>query len=345
LKLNDILRSAQNDRRGIIFPYVKPGQNYRLMVDFAPRSGIISPRRITRNHKGKPLIYTPIFRFVLVFLLLAFPLQSGLCAAGADTLPDRARAAGFTPHKALYEIKLAGTKSGSQIANITGQMMYEWQPACDAWVSNHRFNLYYEYADTPAMRIASDFTTYEPFDGKSINFTSQRKRDGELIEELRGDAQVDDTGKGAAIYTLPRGLEFDMPAGSMFPMNHTLNVLDAIRQGKKFYHGVVFDGSDEDGPVEINAVIGKPVPPENVLKSSKDLDATLLKSPAHEIRLAFFPLTNSSEASDYEMNITFHENGIISDMFIEYDDFSITQKLVALEPLGDSCKQPKTGVQ
>jgi hypothetical protein len=38
----------------------------------------------------------------------------------------------------------------------------------------------------------------------------------------------------------------------------------------------------------------------------------------------------------------FHENGVISDMKIDYDDFSVTQKLVALERVqGDQCSREK----
>ena len=245
----------------------------------------------------------------------------------------------FVLVSALYEVRLANTKSGSQIVNITGQMQYEWRPACEAWVSNHRFNLNYEYADSPAMRILSDFSTYEPFDGKTINFTSQRKRDGELFEELRGQATVDDAGKGGAVYTMPRGLEFDLPTGSLFPMSHTLNVMKAMKEGKKFYQAVVFDGSDQDGPVEINAFIGKAIDDSADFKQSKELDASLLKSPAHQLRLAFFPLNDPKESSDYEMTMNFHDNGVISDMYIEYGDFSVTQKLIALEALPNSCPQ------
>ena len=55
------------------------------------------------------------------------------------------------------------------------------------------------------------------------------------------------------------------------------------------------------------------------------------------MRLAFFPLEKDTAAADYEMNLVFHDNGVISDMEIEYDDFTITQKLIAIEPLEDSC--------
>ena len=254
---------------------------------------------------------------------------------------DKALQNGFAPHKALYDIKLAGTKSGSQIINITGQMLYEWQPACDGWISNHRFNLYYEYADSPAMQIQSDFSTFESFDGKSFNYTSQKKRDGQIFEELRGQATLDDKGKGEAVYSLPKGLSFDLPAGTLLPMSHTLAVFENMRQNKKFFKSVIFDGSDEEGPVEVNAFIGKPVSMSGSFKKDAKMDARLLASPGHKIRLAFFPMNDPSAPSDYEMNLVMHDNGIISDMFIEYDDFSVTQKLVALESLADACDPVK----
>ena len=54
--------------------------------------------------------------------------------------------------------------------------------------------------------------------------------------------------------------------------------------------------------------------------------------------MAVFPVKDREEESDYEMSMNFHENGIISDMLIEYDDFSVKQKLVALEKIpAESC--------
>lgn len=116
---------------------------------------------------------------------------------------DPALQAGFIPHKALYDIKLSGKKSGSQIVNIAGQMMYEWESGCQGWTSNHKFNLIYEYADSPPMRITSDFSTYEPFEGTGFNFVAQRKRDGEIFEELRGDAQIGKDGTGNITFRIP----------------------------------------------------------------------------------------------------------------------------------------------
>jgi hypothetical protein len=281
------------------------------------------------------------FLSLLTLAAVSFAGPAAFAAAASGELSSIEKKSGITPHKALYDIRLVGIKSGSQIVNISGQMLYEWQPSCEGWVANHRFNLLYEYADSEPMRITSDFSTFESFDGKSLDFTSQRKRNGQLFEEFRGRATYGENGEGEAIYSLPRDLEFDLNKGSMFPMMHTVNVLRTMKDGKKFFNAVVFDGADEEGPVEINAFVGKPIVDVGV-KASEKINGELLKSPAHTVRLAFFPLQENSETADYEMNINMHDNGVVSDMFIEYDDFSITQKLLALEPVKSACSSENT---
>lgn len=245
----------------------------------------------------------------------------------------------FMPHKALYDIKLAGTKSGSQIVNISGQMLYEWQPSCDAWNTNHRFNIQYEYADSPALRITSDFSTYESFDGQTLNFTSQRKKDGEAFETLRGLAEISNSQSGKAKFSIPENLVHDLPEGTLFPMSHTLEVARKVGEDAKFFNAVIYDGSDEDGPVEVNAFIGSEVNAMARLGdiNMQDIDMNLINTKARSVRLAFFPLHENETSSDYEMDLVFHDNGVISDMLIEYDDFTVSQTLKALEKLDSTC--------
>lgn len=274
---------------------------------------------------------------------LTFILGVSLATTPACALADRASKAGLAPHKALYEIKLLTNKSSAQFVNLSGQMYYEWQSSCEAWVSNHRFNLTYEYADAPAMRITSDFSTYESFDGKTMNYTSQRKRDGHIFEEIRGLAKVSENQRESkAEYTIPEDLEFQLPEDTKFPMSHTLAVLEKINSGQKFYRTTIFDGSDKDGPLQVTSFIGKPVEKGDIIKVSTGMDEELLNSPAWNMRLAFFPMNSPDAASDYEMSVVFHENGLISDVVIDYKDFSVSQKLVALEKLTDNCGKQNT---
>ncbi len=273
------------------------------------------------------------FRYSFIVLLGCMILlpQNALATNGIEETNNIEEVRSLlAPHKALYDINLVATRSGSQILNISGKMYYEWKPTCDAWITDHRFNLFYEYADSPGMRIMSDFSTYETFDGKTFNYSARRKRDGELYEELRGKADLSSE-KPVALFNMPEGLSFNLSDGSMFPMTHTLNMISGAKSGRKIFNSAVFDGSDKDGPVEINALIGKSVNAMNIVEANKSLDMSLINTPAWKARMAVFPLKGDEEAADYEMSLIFHENGLISDMLIEYDDFSVTQKLIALE--------------
>lgn len=269
-----------------------------------------------------------LMQFVVTLIITVLLAVSPAHAAGNHiALNER-----MVPHKALYDIEMVSKSSGSQILNISGQMFYEWRPGCDAWTTDHRFNLFYEYADSPPIRITSDFSTYETYDGQSFNFTSRRKRNGDLYQEIRGNADRDDSGSGEAVYTIPEGLVFDLEKGTTFPMAHSLAVLDTAIKGKKLYSATVFDGSDEDGPVEINAFIGKTAKAPD-FGDNKEINKTLLESDAWKVRMAFFPLMEPTADAEYEMDVIFHDNGVISDMLVEYRDFAVTQKLTALEEL------------
>lgn len=268
------------------------------------------------------------FLYVLLFLGNVSPSLAS----------DPATILGFVPHRAVYEVSLAETRSGSQVTNVSGEMVYAWQPSCEGWSSNHDFQITYEYVDGPAVQVESNFTTFEPFDGKTFQFASQRKNDGQIYEEIRGKAALDDKLKGSAVYTIPEGLNISLPDNTFFPMHHTLQVIEKIKKGDKIYNAVIFDGSDKDGPVEVNAVLGKEaIGMAGLDNPGAHLDLGLLNTKSWSVRLAFFPLNSDQEHADYEMDLTLYENGIVSDMQIEYDDFSVRQELVRLEKLETLC--------
>lgn len=269
--------------------------------------------------------------FALMLATISLSPFQGAQAAATDSI-----AKALAPHKAVYDIDLVATHSGSQIINIRGKMTYEWKKSCNAWVTDHDFTLKYDYADGPGMRIASDFSTFESLDGKNFDYTSRRKRDGDMYQEIRGHADTGAKG-GKAVFRSPEGLKFDLAPGTLFPVGHTIELIRKAQAGEKFYAAPVFDGSDEEGPIEINSVIANVVKPSEIVTGEK-IDAGLLKGKAWNVRMAVFPEASQEERADYEMSLIFHDNGIISDMLIEYDDFSVTQKLVSLERASaDSC--------
>ena len=297
-------------------------------------------------------------RLKIVFLALFIAIVTAVCFAASPTIGGILFKDGkadqkvvedgayLTPHRALYSVRMTSVKSGSQLIDISGSMYYAVRTTCDAYATDHRFNLVYDYSDSMPTRITSDFATYETRDGRKLDFSAIRKRNGEIYEEFRGHADASKEADGKAIFSVPEDLAMDLPAGTIYPSEHTMKLLEMAKTGKKFYHAVIFDGSDDEGPVEVNSFIGEPV---NVMAAidpakgvDKDIDVDLLNTPAWRIRLAFFPMGSDEATSDYEMEVIAHENGVVSDMEIEYDDFTVLQKLIALEKLEPEACQTET---
>lgn len=247
----------------------------------------------------------------------------------------------IAPHKALYEFKLISAKRNSQIANVKGKMAFEWENTCDAWTTNQNYKIRYDYMEGVPAEMSSNFATWESKDGNVFQFSATRMRDDIKVEDIRGSVTRGEDGTMDVKYKLPEGLKIEAPVGTTFPTQHTAQLLEAALEGKKLFPAVLFDGSDTEGPVDVSAVITKVVEPTKDTKENKNVDKDLLASKAWSVRLAFFPRKSPtsdpelelSEASDYEMTMIIHENGVISDMTIDYSDFSLRSTLTALEKI------------
>lgn len=280
------------------------------------------------------MVQTGFFKLSLWALLMAVaaaPLSVPASAAGITAPGIAAVAVAIQPHRALYEVTLSSVKSGGQLVDIRGKMYFEWKKTCESWTTDHRSSLMYEYADGTSARINSDFASYETLDGKDLNFSSRRENNGVPFEEFRGHASINANADGNATYSIPGNLNFKLPKNTLFPMQHTFEILQRAKKGEKFFNATLFDGSDDQGPQQVNVFMGEKVDPLKGVRLNKQIDAKLLAAPAHRMRLAFFPSKKDSSAAEYEMDLVALDNGVVSDIQIVYDTFTITQKLVALQ--------------
>jgi len=272
-------------------------------------------------------------------LLAAFFLLGPQTPSDARNLADTIN---VTPHRALYSVTLTSLKSGGQLVDIRGKMYFEWKKSCESWTTDHRSSLIYEYADGTSARINSDFASYETLDGKTLNFSSRRENNGSVFEEYRGHADLENNHGGDATYSIPQDVNIKLPKNTFFPMHHTVEILKRARAGEKFFAATLFDGSDDKGPQLVNVFVGDDVDgAASFQKSNAHIEKGLLSGPAHKMRLAFFAPDDDASAAEYEMDLVAHDNGVVSDIEIVYDTFTISQKLEALEPIDmPACTEP-----
>ena len=246
------------------------------------------------------------------------------------------------PHKALYQMEVVKIHAGSPITDLSGEMFFKWEDHCEAWSTDHRFTIDYFYTDRPSVSVTSHFVAWEDKRGDRIQFVSEGYTDGVLDEKTRGESRRLEDRSGVVDYQEPQGLDFQLEKNFFFPAQHTVATIYNALEGKRFFNSVMFDGTDQEGPSEVNVFIdqdsqNQPMAPR--FQDNPAIDTSLLDGKAWNMRLAFFP--EQGEGSDsptpaYEMRVRLHENGVVSDIVVEYDNFSVRQKLLALSALPSS---------
>jgi hypothetical protein len=266
----------------------------------------------------------------------AQPAPSALSRRLNDISPAAGDARTVALHKALYGLKLVSIQQGAGIVGIRGMMYFEQGDACDAWTTDQRFTMEYQYPERPAVNNTNRYVAWEAKNGGHFEFSSERLENGRPTEQLRGAIDPAASGGATATYTRPGDLSFALPKGYLLPTAHTNEMIRRAQAGEQMFNAVMFDGTDAEGPVSVTAVIGKKVTADEIAKlvSSKDIDATFLPPEAWHIRMAVFPLKDTDTLlPSYEMDMILHANGVVSYALVDYRTFKIEQKLQTLTAL------------
>jgi hypothetical protein len=265
----------------------------------------------------------------------------GLSAFGILLLASPAGAVDISPHRALYSLTLDNTKTASGVAAASGAMYYEWGEACDGWTVDQRFRLRLVYAEEGAVSINSSLLTWESKDGQKYKFNEKRLRNGEVEDDIHGEAHLngkDKDGKdkgGVAQFDKPDQKSFTLAPGVLFPTAHTLVLIERAQAGDSFLARKVFDGAAVENAGQITAVIGPQLKPDP--KAAKPLNSPLLQRPSWRVSLAFFPAEAAKksdvETPDYQLTMRLLDNGVSQDMTLDYGDYVLKAKLDDIEAL------------
>ena len=184
----------------------------------------------------------------------------------------------IAPHRALYSLSLASSKTagGAGVIGASGGMIYEWGETCDGWTVQQRFRLRLEYAEQENVEMSSTLVTWESKDGLRYRFNERRLKNGDLDEEIKGEAKLAGKGKGGvAEFIKPEATTLTLPEGTLFPTAHTLVLIDRAEGGDEFVSRKVFDGAEVENSGQITAVIGPALKPDAGAK-----DGNLPEEPA-----------------------------------------------------------------
>lgn len=242
----------------------------------------------------------------------------------------------LAPHRAVYEVVLDRASPGSGIVELSGRMVYEFTgDACQGYTQ--KFRLVTATTDQEGTSRTSDIRSsmWESGAGTEVRFTTTHYSDHKLQETYEGKAtRSSPTDKIDVVLARPASKKLSFKSGIYFPIQHTLAVVSAARDGRPQVLADLYDGSETGEKVNATTTfIGAPIAAGAAKSKLKFKNAEKLESvPSWPITISFFD--GSKDKTDAvpssEQSSRFFANGVSTDLTSDYGDYSLRFELSEL---------------
>jgi hypothetical protein len=267
-------------------------------------------------------------RFIYLTLL---PL---LASAGAEaTQAPSALRNTIAPHRAVYDISLARTDNGSGVSSAKGRMVFEVTgSACEGYKMRQRMvvNIGDEEGNTGLL----DFrvSTFESGDGNVYTFDSRTELNDEVVETVEGEARRNTAAIEVSLKQ-PTEKKVTLDSAVLFPSQHMQAIIDAAVANRNFISTDIYEGAGTgDESDEAATAIGHPL--------TLSADSPLRSGVRHwPVSVGYFEPTKKleegfgEEIPSYQMSFMLYENGVTSDLVMDYGDYALAGSLQTIEPL------------
>jgi len=246
----------------------------------------------------------------------------------------------FRPHRAVYDITFDHATPGSGVADMSGRMVYEMTGSrCEGYEQNMRFVT--RMTNQEGVSQINDLRTssFENLATHHLRFSSSQYENQKLSESSQGSAGPANGATFTEVkLTKPAKKTVKLPSDIYFPIQHSLALLKAAQAGQIIFRANLYDGSDKGEKFyETNAVIGERAKPGSIKVAGKN-GVKLNRRASWPISIGYFePGPAQTDAvPTYELAFRFYENGVSTNLYIDYGDFAIRGDLKELTFLKES---------
>jgi EipB-like len=274
-------------------------------------------------------------------LAVALPVVT-LCAfapafhAAAEDAPQD-KPVVLVPHRAIYDLSLSNTRGNSQVAGVSGRILYDFSgSACEGYSLEFRQVSQLDSGEGKVSTTDLRSKTWEDAAAKSFKFNSENYVNEDLADTVDGHAEHRATTTKVSL-SKPVEKTFDFDPAVVFPTEHMVRAIAGGRAGKSILDFPVYDGSESGDKVfDTLTVIGQKIAPND--RKHDDAAANqpkLANVPRWPVTISYFDDAKSKETSEqtpsYAISFELYDNGISRALSLDYNDFVVSGKLTSLE--------------
>ena len=243
----------------------------------------------------------------------------------------------ITPHRAVYQIKLARTEDGSGVSSASGRMVFEVTgSACEGYAMRQRMVVNIGDEEGNLGRLDFRISTFESALGDHYSFDSKTTVNDETIEAEEGEARR----HGSSIeVTLKQPAEKTvmLDGKALFPSQHLQAIIEAARAERRFLSVDVYEGA---GSGESSDAAAAAIGRATRTREDDMLGGGLRQWP---VSIGYYDAAKADEHGGeelpiYQMSFLLYENGVTSQLLLDYGDYALAASLEDVEPLaGPEC--------
>ncbi|CBI76563.1 conserved protein of unknown function [Bartonella clarridgeiae 73] len=236
----------------------------------------------------------------------------------------------LVPHRGVYDFQLDNVSPKMTIVGISGRMVHELTgSACQGYTTRVSFinRIYNE--DMQVRLMSQEIKVYETDDGNRFHFNIKNTIGQNIVNNTEGIAERT---KDEILVKLKKPKENVYKlAKADFPITLLKNIIRQAKAGHHFYHATLFDGeNDADRVVKESVVIGEK---KTSISDSEIEELKKINNSGYwpVIVSRFDDTKNKDGLPIYRASFNLYENGVMSNVFIDYGNFSIRSKLKSLQ--------------
>ncbi len=266
-------------------------------------------------------------RFAVSGFLMAMLFGGMASASAAGAKVD------ILSHRAVYDLSLGEATQRSGIATVAGRLVQEIEHvSCNGYTVNYQIVM--QYGNTDGKQHLSDIraTSWESEDGGSFRFSTRQYLNKALTDQTTGRAtRGTDDKPGAGILTKPSKQSFELDASVVFPSEHMLRIMNTAMAGENFDRTKVYDGTNGKKVFSATSFVGKVRAPGGTKIPATVKQAAVLDAQrSWPVTVSFFDDSQPAggeQTPSHEIRFVMFENGVSTDLVLDYGDFTVKGKL------------------
>jgi hypothetical protein len=265
---------------------------------------------------------------ISVLAAIAAMLASDIATAATST---------FTPHRAVYELRLEKTRGNRQLEAVRGRILYDFSGnSCEGYALQFRQVSELDSGEGKSALTDLRTTTWEDGAAKAFRFNSENRMNDRTVETISGTAERSRKTIDISLKK-PKPENFQIKATAVFPTEHKRRIVEMAQSGKTLLDVPTYDGSDTGRKIyNTLTVIGRPLSPdERKLDDASAKLPELARMTRWPVTISYFDRDKADRAGEqmpvYTLQFELFENGISRALVLDYQDFVISGELTSLE--------------